>query len=387
MDIGSSQHQVAIGLSNGDLLEEFTVSHTPTDIEQFFNKIEDYHDRFQCPIALAMEAYNGYARPIDRMALQKGYRVLNVNNHKLAQFKKIFPGAAKTDAIDTKKMFELFTLSDHLPLAKGVLQPILVLPEANEKLKRLTRRRQLLVEEKVRIVNRLQGDLQAISPGLASITGSVDNRWFLHFLVAREAIEKLATLRLNSLLKIKGIGKCYAAAIVAWQETATFSTETTWVGAMVICDAKRILELLDEIKALENAMKELTPDSEIASRLKTILGFGEVTSATLAGELGTVARFTSEASLALYLGMAILDNSSGNYQGTKQSQHVNKRAKTAMITAVARHIDHSSQAKMYYDKKRSEGKKHNQAVRALGRHLVRVIWSMLTKHRDYQVRD
>ena len=28
----------------------------------------------------------------------------------------------------------------------------------------------------------------------------------------------------------------------------------------------------------------------------------------------------------------------------------------------------------------------NQAIRALGRHLVRVIWSMLTKNRDYQLK-
>jgi len=40
----------------------------------------------------------------------------------------------------------------------------------------------------------------------------------------------------------------------------------------------------------------------------------------------------------------------------------------------------------YYERKRAEGKRHNQALRSLGRHLVRVIWSMLEKGRDYQVR-
>lgn len=56
------------------------------------------------------------------------------------------------------------------------------------------------------------------------------------------------------------------------------------------------------------------------------------------------------------------------------------------MTAVARHIDHVSESKAYYDKKRTEGKKHNQAVRALGRHLVRVIWSMVKNERDYELR-
>ena len=42
-----------------------------------------------------------------------------------------------------------------------------------------------------------------------------------------------------------------------------------------------------------------------------------VCTAELAGEIGTIARFRSEASLALYLGMAALDNSSGKYRGSK----------------------------------------------------------------------
>ena len=40
----------------------------------------------------------------------------------------------------------------------------------------------------------------------------------------------------------------------------------------------------------------------------------------------------------------------------------------------------------YYEKKRVQGKTHNQAIRALGRQLVRVIWSMPKQHRDYQLR-
>ena len=36
------------------------------------------------------------------------------------------------------------------------------------------------------------------------------------------------------------------------------------------------------------------------------------------GEIGTVERFGKEGGLALYLGMSTLDNSSGNYHGTRQ---------------------------------------------------------------------
>ncbi|MDR3492084.1 MAG: IS110 family transposase [Gammaproteobacteria bacterium] len=383
MDIGSQSHQVAIGLSTGKILEEFNISHTPQDIDLFFNKIENHKVNDQLPVVVAMESYNGHARPIDKYVLEKGYRLINVNNYKLAQFKKIFPGASKRDVIDTRKMFELFTLQDHLPLAKNALQPVIPIPEVNEKLKRITRRRRSLVNEKVRVVNRMQSDLQAISPGLLGITGSADNLWFLRFLTSRNEIQQLSRIQFKSLLKIKGLGNSYALEIKNWQENAIFSADAEWVGEMIIRDARRLLELIDAISALEKKIDLLATESEMAKRLKTIGGFGKICAAELAGEIGTTDRFDSEASLALYLGMAILNNSSGLYEGTKKSKHVNYSAKAAMMTATAIHIRSSSQSKKYYDKKRNEGKKHNQAVRSLGRHMVRVIWSMLKNERDF----
>ncbi|RFC37226.1 MAG: hypothetical protein DID92_2727743290 [Candidatus Nitrotoga sp. SPKER] len=57
-----------------------------------------------------------------------------------------------------------------------------------------------------------------------------------------------------------------------------------------------------------------------------------------------------------------------------------------MMTAVARHITNAPLSRTYYDKKRAEGKKHNQAIRSLGRHLVRVIWALVKKGRKYEIR-
>ena len=48
-----------------------------------------------------MEGFNGWARPLDTQILIRGWRLFNVNNLKLARFKEIFPGPAKSDPIDT----------------------------------------------------------------------------------------------------------------------------------------------------------------------------------------------------------------------------------------------------------------------------------------------
>lgn len=386
MDVGSQQHRVLIGLSNGKIIEEFDLPHTPTAIKLFFEKTESYRSKYSAEVVFAMEGFNGHARPIDKFALIRGYRLLNVNNNKLAKFKEIFPGPAKSDEIDTRKIFELLTLHEHLPMAKKVLNEVVQIPEVNEKLKRLTRRRQALVHERVRAANRLQSDLNAVAPSLSTITKDISNAWFLNFITSRESLDKLSKLKRPSLLKIKGVGDKYAALITEWQKEAAFSPDLEWVNSMIMSDAHRIIGLKQEITSIESQIKKLIEESEIAKRLQTIDGFGPICSAELAGEIGSLDRFASENSLALYLGMVSLTNQSGQYHGTKKASHVNVNAKKAMMIAVARHIDNVEESKTYYDKKRSEGKRHNQAIRSLGRHLVRVIWSMLKKKRDYAPR-
>jgi len=387
VDVGSRRHSVAIGLSDGRVLEEFEIAHRPEGFGEFFSRIEKHQKEHGCGVAVAMEGYNGWARPLDSMVRQRGYRLYNINNLKLARFKEIFPGAAKKDRIDARKGLELFQLRDHLPLAKEVLQEVTGTPKENEILKRLTRRRRRLVNERVRVVNNLQADLQAVCPGLLEITTEASNRWFLNFLLSVDTLPQLARLRKSSLLKIAAVGKKYASVIQAWQKRAHFSEEVEWVGEMIHEDAERCLELEEKIKALESKIKEVAKDSRIAKILLSIPGFGPVCTSELAGEIGTVERFSKEGSLALYLGMATLDNSSGNYQGSKQPKHVNKRAKAAMMTALDRHRKYVAESQRYYEKKRSEGKKHNQAIRALGRHLCRIIYKMLKDQREYRLRS
>jgi transposase len=381
LDIGSKKHRVGIATDDGKIVEEFDMTHDKAGFDFFFSRVEAR--RSDMAVVVAMEGLNGWARPLDRMIRKRDYELLNVNNVKLARFKEIFPGPAKTDKIDTRKTLELMHMRKVLPLAKTVLHRVGYTPVENDQLKRYTRRRRQLVDDKVRVINRLQSDVQAVSPGLLEITGEAGNLWFLHLLTCREDLSKIARMRRPGLLKIRGIGQTYATKIQAWQSTATFSEELEWVGPMIIADAQRVLDLIRQIQAIEKQIVTIGASSTIARRIETIPGFGSISSATLAGEFGNLDRFEAETSLALYSGMTRLDNSSGQFTGSKNTRQVNTHAKAAMMVAVARHIDQVPESKTYYDKKKTEGKTHNQAVRALGRHLIRVIWSMIKNDRDY----
>jgi transposase len=147
-------------------------------------------------------------------------------------------------------------------------------PPENDQLKRLTRRRRQRVNDKVRVVNRLQSDLQAVCPGLLEITGAVDNLWFLRFLTCREELPKLARLHRSSLLQVPGIGQKYADEIQRWQGQAHFAPEVAWVGPMILEDARRILEFLTSIQRLDERIAALAEHSDIAQRIDSIPGFG-----------------------------------------------------------------------------------------------------------------
>jgi transposase len=386
VDVGARRHRAAIGNGQGAVLAEFDVEHSATGFREFFRRVEQQRAEHQ-PVWVAMEGCNGYARPLDRKVRERGYRLLNVNNLKLARFKEIFPGPAKTDALDTHRMLELLRIQTQVALAKGIVHEVREVPAANAKLKRLTRRRRQLVSEKVRTVNRMQAELHAVCPGLLAITASADSRWFLGLLACRDDLRQVAKLRSTTLRGIRRVGVKHAAIIAQWQRQAQFSDDVQWAGPMIVADARRLLGLLEEIKALEEQIAITATDSTLHQRMDSIPGFGLISCAELAGEIGDHRRFEGEASLALYLGATSLDNSSGERQGSKTARQVNHRAKTALMNAADHHRRRVSSSCKYYEKKRVEGKTHNQAIRALARHLVRVLWSLFAHNRDYELRE
>ena len=386
IDIGSHMHRVAIGTPEKKIAEEFDLPHNKDGFEKFFERISYYENTYQVPVVVAMEGFNGYARPLDQMVQKKGYRLLNVNNLKLRRFKEIFPSPAKTDAIDARKILELVRLQPLLTDQEVILQEVREVPREHQMLKRLTRRRRQLVCEKAAVLNRMQSDLHAVSPELVELARNKDGLAFLRFVTCREDLRQLERVQKRTLLGIKGIGKGFAGKIQEWQKKAQFSEEAEYAGPMIIEDARRILELKKRIKGLDTQIGELCERSRLAEIVRSIPGFGLTCTSEIVAEIGTMDRFRSEQSLAMYLGMAPLDNSSGRRKGTRHAKQVNIRARTAMMTAMNRHILRVGESEQYYRKKRNEGKKHNQAIRSLGRHMVRVLWSMIKDGHFYEER-
>ena len=85
IDVGCHSHSVAIGLASGDALDEFELTHRPEGFALFFERVDGCQRRYGGEVSVAMEGYNGWARPLDSLVRSHGYRLFNINNLKLKQ--------------------------------------------------------------------------------------------------------------------------------------------------------------------------------------------------------------------------------------------------------------------------------------------------------------
>jgi len=93
------------------IFKEFGISHNASGFNSLFSEINHYESTLKCPVIIGMEGFNGYARPLDQLIQQKGYILYNINNLKLARFKELFSGPAKTDVIVPKKIVEFMRIA------------------------------------------------------------------------------------------------------------------------------------------------------------------------------------------------------------------------------------------------------------------------------------
>lgn len=97
--------------------------------------------------------------------------------------------------------------------------------------------------------------------------------------------------------------------------------------------------------------------------------------------------FASASHLAGYAGLAPTPRDSGRRSGNlHRPRRYNRQLQRVFYTSALISIQRSHASKIFYDRKRAEGKRHSQAVLALARRRVDVMWAMLRDQRHYQER-
>lgn len=387
IDVGSESHHILILDEEDNVLYNQKVAHKLNEFAESIKLFKQIERKEGGKISFALEGKNGYSAPLDRILLDKGFTLYNVDNFKLKRFREAFAGEWRDDQRDSLMLSKMLKLKDHLNSEREkvfikIEKPSLV----TESLKLLSRHQQTLIDEKIRLINRLGKKLLEVCPQILEL-GKLKNKKIIAVLAKYPDFSKYKRITLCSLLKIKGIGKKGAFSLLKRLNHIEYMPGLTDIYQTIILSyAKRILELQKEIEDLDKKLDEIGEKSKEVKHLKTIPGVATKLASRLIGEIGAINRFPSEKQLAIYCGIACVDNDSGKVTKAKAVYKANKIGKQTLITMAGGSIRFSFQCRDYYLKKRAEGKSHNHTLRCLARQLIKVIYKMLTEDRDYIVR-
>lgn len=166
IDIGSESHHVIILDGNGKVLYDRKVGHSFRGFREVLGKFRELEEREQGEITFAIEGKNGYGAPFDRMLLESGFKLYNVDNLKLKRFREVFGAEWRNDRRDAKMLAKMLKLKDHMDVEEKAFIAVEKTSAVNEKLRILSRHQQSLIDEKTRIQNRLKKRLLEVCPDI-----------------------------------------------------------------------------------------------------------------------------------------------------------------------------------------------------------------------------
>ncbi len=383
IDVGSESHHVIILDGDGKVLYDRTVTHSFREFRDVIGKFRELEEKEQGEIAFAIEGKNGYGAPFDRILLESGFKLYNVDNLKLRRFRDVFGAEWRNDRRDAKMLAKMLKLKDHMDVEEKAFIEVEKTSAVNEKLRILSRHQQSLIDENTRIQNRLRKRLLEVCPDILEF-GDTNSKKLLRLLKKYPDFRGYKKITHGALLKIDSIGKQTAASMVEGLRDIQYVEELAGIYKPIISSCcRRLLELKEEIEMLDKELEETGQKSAEVMQLKSIMGVGTKLSSRLMGEIGDIKRFDRESQLAVYCGIACIDDDSGKSKKTKAVYKANRICKTTMIDIAGCTIRYVPESKTYYDKKKAEGKDHNHALRCLARQLIKVIFKMLTEGREY----
>ena len=111
---------------------------------------------------------------------------------------------------------------------------------------------------------------------------------------------------------------------------------------------------------------------------------GLILTAEFLAEVDDIARYGSPDRLAAAAGIAPVLRASESLSYKRRPKRDNRALKRVFYQSAYCAIGHHGKSRDYYQRKRAEGKMHEQAVVALARRRVNVLWAMLRDRRTYQ---
>jgi transposase len=373
IDWADTKHDVCIQSAVGEGREFAVIAHNPEMIGEW---VQSLRRRFGAPIAVAIELSKGPI--ISVLAQYDGLVIFPINPTTLAKYREAFqPSRAKDDPTDAELAVDL--LVRH-PERFHPLKPQSV---EIRMLSYLVEQRRVLVDDRVRITNRLRAALKQYYPQVLEWFDDIDTPMFCDFLTRWPTLLQAKRARKNTLttffhehnMRFEHMLEQRLAAIKS-------AVALTLDEALIVPHRLQALILLDQLRVMLDAIKQYDTEIErVASAhadyalFSALPGAGPQLAPRLLVAFGEQRdRFKNASDLQKYAGVAPVTERSGNKHWVHWRWQCPTFLRQTFVEWAAQTVTKSFGAEAFYRRQRAKGCTHQTALRALAFKWIRILY-------------
>ncbi|MCX5107112.1 IS110 family transposase [Streptomyces sp. NBC_00378] len=382
-DCGKTHHHCLVLDSEGDTLLSRRVANDEPELLKLIGDVLDLADGGKTTWALDMTG--GEPGLLIALLVNHGQELVYIPGIAVNRATDSYRGQGKTDARDAR------VIADQARMRRD-LQPIRPGDEATLELRLLTDHRVDLVADRTRTTNRLKALLNSMFPALerALDLGNVGPLVLLTGYQTPAAIRRAGSRRLTAWLRNRKV--CNAAALAEKVVEAAERQHTAVVGEKAIAKmvhtlAKEVMVLNEKITETDKLIEGRFREHELADVIQSMPGIGTILGAEfLVAVGGSLDAFPTADRLAAFAGVVPAPRDSGQVSGNDhRPTRYHRRLQRVFYISALVSVQRDPNSRKFYDRKRAEGKRHVQAVLALARRRVNVLWALIRDRRCYQV--
>ncbi len=378
IDIAKDIHWASAIDAAGKVLLDRKVLNTPQELMRLADELRT----LPAPLKVGVDVLGGIATLTQAVVLEAGFELVHVSGLAVNRAREgTVGGESKSDPRDAR------VIADQVRTRRD-LRAVTASSELDIELRLLVSRRRDLSEEQTRRLNRMHDLLAAIFPELErSIdVGTKIALALLGAFVTPKELREASETELNACLGARA-SRTYARALLdtarrcAERQTISLPGET--LTARIIKDlAREALRTQEQFRALDAEIQARLARHPDAALIRSLPGMGALLTAEFIAQVGSIERFKSAHALAAAAGLAPVLRQSGKVRFLRRPSGGNKGLKRVFYQSAFASL-RCPQSKTFYARKRQEGKHHHQAVIALARRRVNVLWAMLEQRRPF----
>ncbi|WSV65593.1 IS110 family transposase [Streptomyces sp. NBC_01013] len=335
-------------------------------------------------VVWAVDVADGMAALWINVLLNHGQRLVYLPGLAVNRASAGYRGMGKTDAKDAT------VIADQARMRRDLtaLQPD---DENVVELRILTDRHSDLTADRTRRVNRLRGQLMSIFPALERVLdlGNAGPLILLSGYQTPAALRRTGRNRLQTWLrnrKVRGADALAETVLEAAGRQHTAIPGEKITAEVIHTLAKEVIALNEQIAQIGKLIAARFREHELAQVISSMPGIGPLLGAEfLAATAGDISRFGSSDRLASFAGVAPVPRDSGNVSGNlHRPRRYNRGLQRVFYTSALISIRSCDESRRFYERKRAEGKRHTQAVLALARRRVNVLWALIRDGRCFE---